>query len=157
MNVSKGENVKRLIIVIFILLPGCADRKAYQSYLNYVEKSSVRHQVIAEQPLLQIILPSPDPDNPYQITVNRQQVSALQPEQIKSSEWASVFKKLIGGATIVGGMYAGAEIAEVLIGAAGATYTASGNITAVGNTSHEGDAGTFSDTHDTTEMVSEDR
>jgi hypothetical protein len=91
---------KILLSLTPLLLSGCANMEAYQSYTESFDKAAENYYVAALSPLLDITLPAPEGEE-YHIVVNRE-VEPMNPSQIKDSEWAPVVGKTVGVIGVVG-------------------------------------------------------
>ena len=97
-----------LVLVMFLMLTGCASQEAYKGYLDNHSASATGYYKAAEKPLVDITLPSPIADQPYHIVLNRE-VKPMAPEQIKDSEWVKPVNGLISAAGMVGGIWAAGD------------------------------------------------
>lgn len=129
-----------LIIILSLYLGGCGllsskPREANKNYEKFVEAQKAvalaQQETHKATPSFEITLPAPD-GKEYKIK-HYDKLEPIEVAQIKDSEWARSLEKGIGGATIVGGIYAGTGMAETIFGAIGSTYTAGGGIKNVGN------------------------
>jgi len=94
-----------LLILILLALSGCADKDAYTDYLTVHQTSTKEYfEAVKAAPLVDIILPSPIPGQPYKIVVN-QEVKSMNPDQIKDSEWTGVAGAAVGIMGGVAGQY----------------------------------------------------
>ncbi len=94
-------------ILLSILLTGCAGNEGFQSAQEEYYKA-------LQMPIATIECNGNIPT----VTINRQHIP---PPVIQAPWYAQPVTALVKGATIVGSLFAGAEIAEVLVGA-GTTY-----------------------------------
>lgn len=125
-------------LILVLLLSGCANRDAYRSYLEQQQDLNIKYyETIRDVPLVAITLPGPAGQE-YKIVVN-QPVERASIEQIKDSEWTRPAEIALKGATLVGGLYAGADIVGALLNSAGAVNTANGDIITI---SGDGTGGT---------------
>lgn len=93
-----------ILVIILISFSGCASETAYQGYLTAHKSNADGYYLASGKPLLDMVLPSPDPQQPYHLIVNRE-VKPLVVQQIKDSEWIDPVKVLTVTAGLVAGKY----------------------------------------------------
>lgn len=147
-------------LVPLFFFTGCASQEAYQSYVDTHAIASTGYYEAVKTPLVDITLPSPDPNQPYHIKLARD-VKPMTPEQIKNSEWTGPINGLISSAGMVGGIWAAGDAIGKITENSGGNTTNSGTInnsrdslsnTGAGDLSHTGDV-TSTTTESTQEVV----
>lgn len=86
--------------LMVVSLFGCADKQAYQQYVDTFDGNAKAYYDVASKPLMDMKLPAPD-GKEYHLVVNRE-VKPLMPQQIKDSEWTGAVTAGIVGATTLG-------------------------------------------------------
>ena len=86
-------------IMLSVMLSGCADRQAYNSYLEAKRSNDVAYYEAASKPLVDITLPAPAGQE-YKIVVNRD-IKPLETKQIKDSEWTGLGTAVVVTAGLV--------------------------------------------------------
>lgn len=137
-----------LIAPLLLLLVGCADKGAYNSYLQSFDAAADKHYMAASTPLLSVELPSPVAGQPYKIVVARE-VERMQPEQIKDNEWVQpvgAFVRTLGAVGMTWIAVDGAVEVVKTFGQSSGLQVSGPNarITNSGNRASAGDYGTAS-------------
>jgi len=152
------------IVPLFFFI-GCASQEAYQSYVDTHAIASNGYYEVVKTPLVDITLPSPDPNQPYHIKLARD-VKPMVPEQIKDSEWTGPIKGLISAAGMVGGIWAAGDAMSKITENSGGNTTSSNSGTinnsrdslsndGDGSFSHTGDITSTSTTTESTQQVAQ--
>jgi len=129
--------MKRFAILLIVLpLSACASRGVspeFQAYLDKQEKIADKYySTVASAPRAKMSMPAPN-GGVYIFEVN-DKIEVYKIEQQAPSPWARVVEKGITGATIIGGIYAGTDLAKALIGGAAATtYNTGGGDVSLSN------------------------